>query len=235
VKKGSFFSILLIVILASYISGCATHSIKNKIDMNDYSMSPWKEIYSDTIGDYKEIGKYTGIISIKNQRYSRIIITGACNDRSKDSIEILVPIGVISSARPIIHDVLFEQASPILDEVRINMFSIAGDKNPAPILFQEDWSGYPANLFLTEASAYGSHGERIIKIAYRNGPLDEDIVFLAADTKKLSSVCREKELSKSALYLLYPVAFAFDVITSPIQLTMAVLIFRSMDNQRKKN
>lgn len=228
--------ILIIVVLACSISGCATLALNSKIKFNYYSTSPWKEIYGNKRGIHNETGKYKGEETIGNQKFARILLTGASSDcREKDSIELLIPTGTKISAKPIIRDSFLSKTSSSFTEGKVNIKMCLLDhqvRSGSVFLPKEDWLGYPGNVLLTE---YGeAENERIIKVAYRIGPSDEDIIFSPADTSSLSWICRQNEFRKEVYYIFYPFAIAVDVVTSPIQVLLIALIFHSMDTQYAK-
>ena len=233
-KKNIFLSVMFIIAMACCFSGCATHSLNMKIEPNYYATSPWQEIngnksHSDR---YRQLtGNYTGEEIVKNQNYARILLTDTNNVcHEKNSIELLIPVGAESDVVPIIRDASSNQSNSLYPVKKVNVIAINRTSlktEPKYILPKEKWKGYPSNILLTDDGEYKK--ERVIKVAYHNGPGDDDIIFSSADTSNLGWVCRKKEESKTGYYFLYPFAIAFDIITSPIQIPAFFVLMNALD------
>lgn len=233
-QKKIFLSIIFIVAIVCCFSGCATHSLNMKIEPNYYATAPWQEVNDKKSRSdrYRQFtGYYTGGEIVGKQSYARILLRDSDNVcREKNSIELLIPVGAGSGVVPIIRDASPNQSNSLYPSKKVNIIAInhTGQRTePKYILPKEKWKGYPSDILLTDDGEYQK--ERVIKVAYHNGPEDDDIIFSSADTSNLGWVCRKKEENKMGYYFLYPFAIAFDIITSPIQIPAFFVLMNALD------
>jgi hypothetical protein len=220
---------LIAVVMACIISGCATMAIGlnygkaeakkevRKKEKIQWEQSPCLELSNGLNGSF------IGYETIGDENYIRILLNGNLNPcRVNAPIELLLPSGIGSAKPAILREASSKQDTILNDDGRIKIIMLLPYNQEAEIeniLSNEKWLGYPTNVIISGCHRLGAVE---LNLAYRTGKKKNEYVsFILSDTTALEYVCRKKEATEDITlneYYLYPFAIAFDLITLPIQI-----------------
>jgi hypothetical protein len=215
VKKLPIYGFCLIGCTALFIlNGCASGFIKESLS-NEKSLPKEMSFYkADTETwpygrKYNLHAFYVGIITRLDDRYYGIVLDNARNEKY-GSHKILLLIPSNKELSPIMEE--YENNGKMIGSVDV-VLQAGFDAFNAYSREKYSWTGYPRNIAL---GYYPSGPDRhSIQVRYRFGEGDNDV-----NTKPIVDRLAwesRSNLQCGVLYLLYPVAFVFDVVTFPIQ------------------
>ena len=212
----SLLKMLLVLILLTSFTGCATLYVQTQIKDNPNSSSYLdlsqveKCEYQGREPEHSEQIRVRGgsTIIFKNEPYGRLLIT----DKNETEYILLIPMNDNLYDLSIWWHPSKKESSihkPV--EVIFNPPVAKGIKNMMSLLPPESWQGYPSKIIL-----YNEKNEERIYIAYRKGPNNDDICWSIADATDFYVKLGETGRS-IAKAVLTPVAIATDVVTIPLQ------------------